>query len=316
MIRLIQNEWMKVWARKSQWVWLALLGVGIAVVLILTFRTAAPAEQDWKALLLQENQQHEQTIAEGSEWSDPTMLRADIRENNYRIQHDLPPERMLQENVWSFLRSSVHLLNLVGLMVIIMAATIVSTEFKTGTIKLLLVRPPSRFRVLMSKYLTVVVYALMLASLLFGLSFLIGSICFGFEDRAVDILHRGDQLIERSAITGVLIEYATSIIHLLVIGTLAFAISTIFKSDKMSIILSLLAYYGGTITTGVLLAFFDWAKYLFFINADLGQYFSSEGAILEGMTLGFSITILLLHWLLFIGAAALIFQKREITTGE
>ncbi|MFB8736296.1 ABC transporter permease [Bacillus sp. SL00103] len=48
--------------------------------------------------------------------------------------------------------------------VIIIVSTIVSAEYKHGTIKLLLIRPPSRLKILISKYITVQLYALLVVS--------------------------------------------------------------------------------------------------------------------------------------------------------
>lgn len=312
MIHLIQNEWMKIVWKLSTWIMVVLLLIGIIGVLIFTLSTqtaadALPSEEEWKSQLQQENESR----LEEADRTDPTIV-----ENQYRIENNIPPAEAVGKNVWSFIDRNEALIQLVGVFVIIMAATIVSTEFKNGTIKLLLIRPPTRLQVLMSKYITVILYALFLMALLFSISFILGAIFFGFQQQSVDLIYQNGEIVERSKFLSTLIQYGTSSINFIMLGTLAFAISTIFRSDSMAIAISIIGYIVGSTATGILLAFFDWAKYLLFANTDLSQYYTSDGPLVEGMTLPFSIAVLIAYWLLFMGLSVFLFQKREVKTGS
>ncbi|MDG8483837.1 hypothetical protein OLA23_10725, partial [Streptococcus pneumoniae] len=100
-----------------------------------------------------------------------------------------------------------------------------------------------------------------------------------------------------------------------VLGTLSFAISTVFRSEAISIAISVLAYIVGGSITGILMLFFDWSKYLLFAN-DPSQYFMEQVTLIEGMSLGFSLTVLVIYWAIFLAIALIVFQKREVKTGS
>ena len=48
------------------------------------------------------------------------------------------------------------------ILILMVASTIVAEEFTTGTIKLLLIKPFSRGKILLSKYLTVILFSVLI----------------------------------------------------------------------------------------------------------------------------------------------------------
>jgi ABC-2 type transport system permease protein len=56
---------------------------------------------------------------------------------------------------------------------------------------------------------------------------------------------------------------------------------------------------------------YSWVKYVLFANLDLRLYFDGT-PLVEGMTLGFSITVLSVYFLLFNFASFLFFSRRDI----
>jgi ABC-2 type transport system permease protein len=65
---------------------------------------------------------------------------------------------------------------------------------------------------------------------------------------------------------------------------------------------------------------YTWVKYLLFANTDLSVYMtggmsddmSGGHPLVAGMTLGFSISILVAYWLVFYAVSWLLFTKRDI----
>ncbi len=56
---------------------------------------------------------------------------------------------------------------------------------------------------------------------------------------------------------------------------------------------------------------FTWAKYILFANTNLMQYF--EGApMVEGMTITFSIIMILVYFVIFQFLAFYVFKKRDV----
>ncbi|WP_412095571.1 ABC transporter permease, partial [Bacillus inaquosorum] len=97
--------------------------------------------------------------------------------NNYRIEHNIPNDTGY--TVWSYVTDSAGFTILTGLFTIIIAAGIVANEFNWGTIKLLMIRPLNRFQILLSKYITVLLFGFLLLFILFMGSTLLGLIFFG-----------------------------------------------------------------------------------------------------------------------------------------
>ncbi|MGE6630594.1 ABC transporter permease [Bacillus sp. NPDC077027] len=319
MIRLVQNEWMKISYRIGTWIMVALLLVGMIGTLIFAIKTKPSDEslstKEWKTELQIQNEVNKKELKETEFTYQKRNLEKQIAANEYRLKHDLPPKDALGSDAWTYVKSNVGLLQLVGVFVIIIAATIVSSEYKNGTIKLLLIRPPSRFKILMSKYITVQLYSLLLVAVLFIMSFILGAIFFGFNSQFVDLAYHNGEISERSQVASMLYYYLASSAQFVVLGTLSFAISTVFRSEAISIAISVLAYIVGGTVTSLLLFFFDWGKYLLFAN-DPAQYFMDEVPLAEGMSLGFSLIVISVYWLIFLGIAVFIFQKREVKTGS
>src|SRR5699024_3977807 len=80
-----------------------------------------------------------------------------------------------------FMQTNIGTLSIISLFTIIIAAGVVAHEFRWGTIKLLLIRPISRSAILLSKYISVLLFALF--TLIFGavMFLIVGGIFFGFS---------------------------------------------------------------------------------------------------------------------------------------
>lgn len=106
-------------------------------------------------------------------------------------------------------------------------------------------------------------------------------------------------------------EYGFSMVSLVMMTTLAFMISTLFRSSGMAIGISLFLL----LSNGALMLFlsrFDWAKFVLFANTDLGQYADGGTPLIDGMTLGFSVTILVIYLVVFLAASFVTFTKRDV----
>ena len=73
------------------------------------------------------------------------------------MDHEIPPNE--DYSIWKFVSDTSNLIQFAGLFAIIIAAGIVASEFNWGTIKLLLIRPIDRGKILASKYLAVIAFA-------------------------------------------------------------------------------------------------------------------------------------------------------------
>jgi ABC-2 type transport system permease protein len=108
----------------------------------------------------------------------------------------------------------------------------------------------------------------------------------------------------------VLSTYALKLVDLIMVVTLAFMISTVFRSASLAIGISIFIMFAGQ-AISVLLMRYSWGKYFLFANTDLTQYLQGR-PLQEGMTMGFSITVLLIYFLLFNALSWSIFRKRDV----
>ena len=314
MGNLIKNEWMKIFRRPGTYVMVAILVISIAIVgfVVKYQQNGMDVSEDpkWEQVLQEENNALKQQMDQSRTKIKKQYFKKEIAINDYRIKHHIPPRE--KYSVWSFVKDSSQLIVLAGLFIIIVAAGIVASEFNWGTIKLLLIRPINRTKILLSKYLTVLLYAIFMLAILFVFSTVLGAILFGMPDEAVTYLnYNNGQVTEQNIVAHLLIYYGLSSIDMIMLVTMAFMISSVFRNSSLAIGLSLfLLFTGGRFTT-LLAMKFTWAKYLLFANTDLMQYV--EGApLVEGMTLSFSVLMLLAYFALFQFLAFFVFQKRDV----
>lgn len=93
--------------------------------------------------------------------------------------------------------------------------------------------------------------------------------------------------------------------------TFVFMISSIFRNSALAIGLAIFLMFAGN---QIVLFFMerDWAKYILFTNTDLRQYVNGNIPLIEGMTLGFSITVLIVYYVIFAVLSWIFFTKRDV----
>ncbi|RKN84968.1 ABC transporter permease [Paenibacillus ginsengarvi] len=209
-------------------------------------------------------------------------------------------------NTLAFASNAASLTFLVFIFSVVIAADIVAGEFTWGTIKLLLIRPVSRSKVLLSKYIAVLLFMLMLLALLFVSSLVLGLLLFGSGGP-------GSSEDIPLTMSGILREYGFRLIDLVIQVTFAFMISTVFRSSALAISLAfVIMFASNSVMTALIALKKTWAKYILFANTDLSIYFGGRKPPFEGMTLGFSVTMIVLYYALFIVLAWTIFRKRDV----
>ncbi len=272
LIQLIRNENMKLYKRTGTWVMigliiLAIIGVGLFTKFVLD----SNEQTDWKEQLKAENMQLENTMKDTEQLGiGSNYVKQQLAINNYRLENDDPP--INSQSLWGFMIDVTNFTGFVGLFSIVVAAGIVASEFSWGTIKLLLIRPVSRSKILLSKYITTILFALLLITLLFGLSFIFGSLLFGFSGiEQSNLVYQNNQVVEQNMITYIISLYGFNSIDLFMMLTFAFMISTVFRSSSLAIGISIFLMFTGPQLVQ-LLSNYEWVKYVLFANTNLQQY--------------------------------------------
>ncbi|MBY0123903.1 ABC transporter permease [Bacillus sp. S/N-304-OC-R1] len=317
MFRLIQNELMKIFKRPGTYVMIGILlfvtTVAGGFIKYQETKLSVPHNSEWKRGLQIQNESNQKQLDEMG----PSLTRhmrdsyeREIAINTYRIEHDISPNE--NYSIWGFVDDVSQSIEFVGLFTIIIAASIVASEFNWGTIKLLLIRPIKRGKILLSKYLTVLIFGMFLLVLLFMYSAGLGAILFGMPEESTPYLnYYNGKVTEQSMFVHMINYYGLKSINMLMLATMAFMISAAFRNSSLAIGLSIfLLFMGGQVTMLVSMKY-EWAKYILFANTDLLQYF--EGSpLVEGMSLGFSIIMLILYFAIFQCIAFYVFKKRDV----
>lgn len=320
MLRLIQNEWIKIFKQISTYIMIGFLLVVVLAAGGLSKYIESqeePVSVNWKEELQSQNAVNQELLSNPDEGvvlapSYVGFLEREIALNEYRIEHNIPPE--YEYSAWTFINDSTSMIvNLVGLLVIIVASGIVANEFSRGTIKNLLIKPFKRWKILLAKYVTTLLFLLFMLSVLFVSAALIGFILFGNGDPAsnVHLAYTNGEVIEQNILIYLVKNYFMNTLSIFMLTTMAFMISSVFRVSGLAIGISIfLLMTGGTITN-LLASRFEWPKYLLFANTNLMQYVDGTPYV-EGMTLNFSITMMIIYFLIFMIFAFSFFTKRDV----
>lgn len=201
--------------------------------------------------------------------------------------------------------------------IVFVAGTIVSEESNKGTIKLLLVRPYKRTKILLSKFISCLIVYVIISIAVPLLQFIIGGIFFGFNNYLGHIIiynFNAETVKEISSIAFLLLSWLSILPEHLILLTLAFTISTVFSSSALAIAITLLGSMASTIINELAFSFKKAEFLRFFVTPNwnfIGRLFGKMPR-LEGMTILFSICICLIYFTLLIILSIQVFKKRDI----
>ena len=200
--------------------------------------------------------------------------------------------------------------------VIMIAGTIVSEEFNKGTIKLLLVKPYSRNKILLSKFITILIMIVFSIAVIVGMELIVGGIIFGFDSLSIPILEYNfntNMLEEINVFVYLGIQILVQLPIIILLATLSFALSTIFTNAPVAIALPLLGYMGATIINQLAIQYnIGFLRYFVTLNWDFSQYLYGSMPLMEGLTPIFSAIICIVYFIIMIIPTFVIFKKKNI----
>lgn len=311
MLKLIQNEWMKLWHKKGTWAMVAMLILVILVPAGITkyYEVKSPTEGSWQDIEQDAIQSYKETLAgEDLTEEDKAYFQEQMAISEYRLANDAPSQK--DSSLASFMSFTSGMLTLVTLFTVITAASIVSSEFSTGTIKMLLTRPMSRAKVLTSKLLTTFLFGLLLYVVNVVVSALIGLVLFGMGT-GVELEMVNGQVVEKAVWSDLAYHYLLSGGDFVMSTLFAFLIGSVFRSSSLAIGLTMfLSFTGGMIV--MFLSRYDIVKYIWLTHSDLTQYEHGGGSMIADVTLPFSLTVLAIYAVVFLVISYSTFMKRDV----
>ena len=321
MLNLIENETLKVLRRKR---FLIVVGILFVIMMLVSYSQYRQLERNrnanWRADLQERIARYETRLRRGAvneSWA--RSMRAEVRRLQFYLDRGINPREPTAPLVARTFANAAGFL-LLPLLIGILGSDIVSAENAEGTDKLLLTRPVRRWKILLSKLVTLWMFATI--TLLTGglLSYLLpapflpaggwdaptfNGFTFGEEGFQVENVR------ELPLWKDTLIAYGLEWYALLTVACIALLLSVVFKSSAASIGTMLASLIGGTILTRVSP---DWTagKYLFISALPLPDYYSGQAPPYEGMTMTFCIVLLGVWAIAATVAAFVIFTRRDV----
>jgi ABC-2 type transport system permease protein len=324
LLNLTRNETLKVLRKKR-----FLVVLSILIVLIPLFAYGQYTQQerleakvgisDWRAQTQQQVTENERRL--NSSWitdDRKKVLQLQIDQAKYYLEHDINPSETgapTFTRIFMQFGSSLFL----PLLVIVIAADMVSSEHTEGTIKLLLTRPVKRWKILLSKYISLLIFTTLIVMAMGVASFVISGFFFGYQGWSAPMftgftLKNGTfdpssvQVVTNWQL--VLMNYGLGWFSAVVVATLSFMVSILVRSTAAGMGVMLAVLIGGSILVQ-LAADFPLAKYLFTSHLRITDYVNGTSP-LPDITLGYSLTVLLLWMVGSLIISFVTFTKKDV----
>jgi ABC-2 type transport system permease protein len=315
LLKLVQNEVSKILSRKKM-----ILISGILIILIALFaygqnyqyknslqrysNTAIKSGNDnWKPIVKQQVSDLKNRLnnPNTSAYS-KNNINIQIEQYQYYLDNNINPlTPSAAKYSVKFMEQAIYMF--LPLLIIILAGDSVSGEFSAKTIKILLTRAVPRWKVLLSKYLALLILFSIVILETLVLSIVISGFMFnswGFREpvatgfKSIGGKFDASNVIKLLQWQYIILVYSLGWFVSCVVGTISFMVSVLVKNTSTSIGVMMAALIGGSF-----LQFFlaDWpsVRYFFVINLNLPQYLTGSYQPISGMSLVFS-TLVLLAW--------------------
>ncbi|MBC1458018.1 ABC transporter permease [Listeria newyorkensis] len=325
MINLVYNEQLKLYRKRRLLIILLLVAIIVGIFTYAQFRQHQEDEQksgttDWHVQVQQQIVDIENRLSSNripDEYK--KYMRVTLGQLQYYLDEDVNPNA---PGAPTFLKSFVE--NGIGLLfplfVMVIAADLISSESGSGTIKFLLTRPMKRWRILTSKFISMMlsVSIILLASAI--IAYAISGVVFGYGGWTAPILTGFDVSGDAVGTSGVyslpmwqylLMEFGLAWLVAMVIGVLTLMCSVLVRSTAAVMGIMLSALITGSILSN-LVSSWPSAKYLFMVNLQLTNYLNGTSPPVDGMTLGFSVVTLLVWMVAGLVTSYWVFMKRDV----
>lgn len=205
---------------------------------------------------------------------------------------------------------------LILIVIVMIGGSIVSDEYSKGTIKLLLIRPHSRSKILTAKLISLILSIILTFIIISLMQLIIGGIFFGFDSLNIPVIVYNlttNTTQTYNIFIYLIIMFLVNLPKYILIGTLAFSIGTIFKNTALATTIGILGYMGsGIINMLVINHNIEIFKYFVTLNWDLGEYLFGGLPSFSFVSLPFSIAICILYFIIMLTPTYIIFKKNNI----
>lgn len=324
ILPLVKNETIKMIKKKRFYVILLVLIVLVPMFAYAQLRQAEDKREkfgaDWRREVQQAITDNQNSLGSDrvpEEWKKYRKIY--IQQLKYYLEHDVNPREPGGVSFTrEFLDNAATLF--IPLLIMGVGSDIVSSERTSGTVKMLLTRPVRRWKVLLSKLITLMMFVSLIIVSTCVICYFISGLFFGYRGWTMPVF-TGFQLrgaeVDISGVHAVpqwlYIFMQAGLIWFVsvVVAALALMVSVLVRSTSASIVIMMATLIAGNILTNMASSWTS-AKYLFMVNLGLTNYLAGTPAPIEGMTLGFSLAVLAIWGLCALVVSFLVFTKQDI----
>lgn len=230
----------------------------------------------------------------------------------YKIENNIKESNDTPSIIKSYFESTgILFIIIVSLMI---SGTIVSEEFNKGTIKLLLVRPYSRRKILLAKIIACFIAIIISTLAIMLIEIIILGIGFGNIDVPILIYNfNTNTVMEMNILKYILIEFINIFPEIIILTLISLLFGTVLTNSATAIVISILTYMlSSLVITLAETLEKQWLKIIPMLNWDLTQYLYGRLPKIEGMTITFSILVCIITIAIILVIAFENFTRKNI----
>ncbi|CCQ96707.1 conserved membrane hypothetical protein [[Clostridium] ultunense Esp] len=276
--------------------------------------------KDWHLILQQQiidNQNRLNSSRLPDEWRSWLVIRNE--QLQYYLDHDINPN--VQGGpafVRSFMENGITLF--IPLLVMIVSIDLVSGERSEGTMKLLLTRPIRRWKVLLSKYIAMLLSLSLVVLMVAVLSYFISGFIFGYSGWNTPLLT--GFIVEKESLNTTSVHLISQWKYILMayglgwfvswaVATISFMVSVLLRNTAAAMGIMIASLIAGNLLTNYAASWKE-ARYIFSVNLDLTSYLSGLMPPIEGMTPAFSMITLTVWAVVSLFISFAVFTRQDM----
>lgn len=206
----------------------------------------------------------------------------------------------------------------VAMFAALLGGWLMASEFQQGTIRLLMIRPKTRTKILLAKFIAAFVIIIGIYTVGSLLNIITNGACFGFPDFAYPNYTISGEI---NFFVYYIPKFLACTMPIIFAFTVAFMLSVVVKNVAVSIIIPIACFIGSSIVMGIFSysSKLNWIAYtpipFLQLSSFFAQYSSVKYAIPRGvpLNLGYGIMLLLVLSVICTLISMYVFNRRDIT---
>lgn len=203
------------------------------------------------------------------------------------------------------------------LFVLVIAGTILSNEFTSGTIKTLLVSPYSRTKILISKFISTILLSLFIIFTMLIFEIILSSVFYNISDLAIPYLTYNQStnlIVAESSLLFVLKQIIVFMPTIIFYILIALSITVVISNSALAIVGTfMIQVFGEMVNLLIVYHNLDYLNYFITLNWDFTCYLYGGTNTIANITLGYSIVVYLIYFIIISFISIKLFKIKNIS---